>query len=240
MKKNCLPVWLMAIIIFGCTMPSKVHAQNAAYAAEQSKKNWVALFDGTSMKGWRSYQNKPANSWSVKDGLLCNKGNKDTSVKHADLITEKEFENFELSVDWKIAPQANSGILYMVTENYPSSYQSGPEYQLLDDRGYPEKIENWQKTGANYAMDPPTVDATKPAGEWNHTVIIVDHGKVEHWLNGQQVVAYTLWNDAWQQHKATGKWKDTKGYGQSAKGHIALQDHGGEVWFKNILLREIK
>ena len=240
MKKTCLPVWLMAIIIFGCMMPSKIHAQNAANAAEQSKKNWVALFDGTSMKGWRSYQNKPANSWSVKDGLLSNKGNKDTSVKHADLITEKEFENFELRVDWKIAPQANSGIIYMVTENYPSSYQSGPEYQLLDDQGYPEKIENWQKTGANYAMNPPTIDATKPAGEWTHTVIIVDHGKVEHWLNGQLVVAYTLWNEEWQKHKASGKWKDTKGYGQSAKGHIALQDHGGEVWFKNILLREIK
>ena len=127
----------------------------------------------------------------------------------------------------------------MVSEAYATSLLSGPEYQLLDDRGYPTKIENWQKTGANYAMDPPLLDATKPAGEWNTTVIIVDHGKVEHWLNGKKVVSYILWSDSWQQHKANGKWRDASGYGQFAKGHIALQDHGGEVWFKNIMIREL-
>jgi hypothetical protein len=110
---------------------------------------------------------------------------------------------------------------------------------LLDDRGYPTKIEDWQKTGANYAMDPPLMDATKPAGEWNHTVIIVNKGHVEHWLNGKKVVEYELWTDTWQKHKATGKWKDHKGYGLASKGHIAIQDHGGEAWFKNITIREL-
>ena len=191
------------------------------------------------MTGWRTYKNKVANSWQVKDGILSNKGNKDTSTKHADLITEKEFENFELVLDWKIAPQANSGILYMVTEEFVSSYLSGPEYQLLDDQGYPEKIEDWQKTGANYAMDPPLMDATKPAGEWNHTKIIVNRGHVEHWLNGKKVVEYELWTDTWKQHKANGKWKDAKGYGLAKKGHIAIQDHGGEAGFRNIMIKEL-
>src|ERR1700750_14441 len=86
-----------------------------------------ALFNGTSLQGWRTYQYKPADSWYVKDSMLCNKGNADPNTKHADLITDKEYENFELSFDWKIAPQANSGILYMVSEEFPSSYLSGPE-----------------------------------------------------------------------------------------------------------------
>lgn len=196
------------------------------------------LFDGKTLKGWRTYQNKPADSWMVQDGMLVNKGNKDPKTKHADLITEKEYENFTLSLDWKIAPAGNSGILYLVTEEYPSSYLSGPEYQLLDDQGYPEKIEDWQRTGANYAMNPPMVDATKPAGEWNHTVIKIYKGHVEHWLNGKKVVAYELWSDDWQKRKATGKWKDTKGYGMAKKGHIAIQDHGGEVWVKDVVIEE--
>jgi hypothetical protein len=198
-----------------------------------------SLFDGKTLAGWRTYQNKPADSWFAKDGMLCNKGNKDPNTKHADLISEQQYENFELSFDWKIGPAGNSGFLYMVTEEYPSSYLSGPEYQLLDDKGYPSKIEDWQKTGANYAMDPPLLDATKPAGEWNHTVIKVNKGHVEHWLNEKKVVEYELWSDAWKQHKASGKWKDAKGYCAAKKGHLAIQDHGGEAWFKNIVIKEL-
>jgi hypothetical protein len=205
----------------------------------QEKGKSQPLFDGKTLAGWRTYQNKPADSWFVRDGMLSNKGNKDPQTKHADLITEKEYSNFELSFDWKIAPQANSGVMYLVTEEYPSAYLSGPEYQLLDDKGYPSKIEDWQKTGANYAMDPPLADATKPAGEWNHTIIIVNKGHVEHWLNGTKVVSYELWTDEWQKHKTTGKWKDAKGYGLARKGHIALQDHGGEASFRNIMIKEL-
>jgi hypothetical protein len=219
-------------LVLGCLLLSTLvtMAQN---------KEWKSLFDGQSLSGWRTYQHKPADSWFVKDGLLSNKGNGDPNTKHADLITEKQYENYELSIDWKIAPQANSGILYMVTEEFPSSYRSGPEYQLIDDKGYPGKLETWQITGANYAMDAPLVDATKPAGEWNHTLIIINKGHVEHWLNGKKVVDYDLWTDSWKQRKAAGKWKDDKGYAASKKGHIALQDHGGEVWFKNIKIREL-
>ncbi|MES2005074.1 MAG: DUF1080 domain-containing protein [Bacteroidota bacterium] len=197
------------------------------------------IFNGKTLDGWRTYRNQPADSWFVKDDMLCNKGNKDPQTKHADLVTMAQYENFELSLDWKIAPQANSGILYMVSEAYPAAYTSGPEYQLIDDKGYPAKLEDWQKTGANYAMDAPVTDATKPAGEWNHTVINVNKGHVTHWLNGKKVVEYTLWSDAWEKQKATGKWKDHKEYGMAKKGHIAFQDHGGEAWFKNIRLKEL-
>lgn len=206
---------------------------------DPQQKGWKNLFNGKSLAGWRTFQNKVSGSWSVHEGLLYCSGNKNGNTRHADLISEEQFDHFELSIEWKIAAGANSGILYLVSETFPATYHSGPEYQLIDDNGYPAKLEDWQKTGANYAMNTPTEDATKPAGEWNHTRIIVDHGKVEHWLNGKKIVAYTLWDEDWQKNKASGKWKDIEAYGSVKTGHIALQDHGGEAWFREIRIRRL-
>ncbi|WP_143308083.1 3-keto-disaccharide hydrolase [Chitinophaga vietnamensis] len=208
----------------------------------EKAEGWQQLFNGKDKTGWRGYKNKPTDSWVVEPSgtLHCLGSKTDKSDKRADLITDKEFENFELYVDWRLAPQGNSGILYMVTEQYDAPYLSGPEYQLIDDKGFPEKLEDWQKTGANYAMNPPLVAASNPIGEWNHTRIIVNKGHVEHWLNDKKVVEYELWTDEWKKHKAEGKWKDAKGYGMSKKGHIVLQDHGSEAWFVNIKLKELK
>lgn len=176
----------------------------------------------------------------VKEGVLyCKASASDMSGSRADLITNDQFENYELSVDWKISSRGNSGIVYMVTEEFNASHLSGPEYQLIDDVGYPQKLEDWQKTGANYAMNPAPEAAPKPIGEWNNTRIIVNKGHVEHWLNGKKIVNYELWTDKWKQEKATGKWKDAPGYGLSKKGHIALQDHGSEAWFRNVKIKEL-
>jgi hypothetical protein len=192
------------------------------------------------LNGWRTYQNKPADSWMVKDGVLYCKGSTtDKSDRRADLITNDTYENFDLQLDWKIAPQGNSGILYMVTEDYETSYLSGPEYQVIDDVNFPEKLEAWQKVAANYAMNTAPAAHPKPAGEWNHARIVVDHGHVQHWLNGEKVVEYDLWTDDWKKRKAEGKWKDAPGYGMSKVGHIALQDHGSEAWFKNIEIKRL-
>lgn len=226
--KNRL-LWLL-IAFFGSSLLHDASAQS---------KKWISLFDGKTLKGWRTYQHKPSGSWLVSDGVLYCKGNKEGNQQHADLITEEEFGNFELSIEWKIASGANSGIIYRANEKYGASYESGPEYQLIDDSGYPGKLEDYQKTGANYAMDAPVINATKPAGEWNETRIIVNKGHVEHWLNGKKVVEYELWSDSWKAHKAAGKWKDKEGYGMSEAGHIALQDHGGEAWFKHIRIRKL-
>ncbi|HEY0271531.1 MAG TPA: DUF1080 domain-containing protein, partial [Chitinophaga sp.] len=156
-----------------------------------------------------------------------------------DLVSDSMYDNFALEIDWKIAPKANSGILYLVNETQPQPYQTGPEYQLIDDAGYPEKLETWQQTGANYAMDPPLTLAAHPAGNWNHTRIMVYHGKVEHWLNDKLVARYELWTPAWEQHKASGKWKDAPEYGAAHSGHIDLQNHGDEAWFRNIKIRRL-
>lgn len=228
---------LAATLFLGCGETPKATNTNDMTTNETG---YTSLFDGQTMAGWRMYQNKPADSWTVKEGMLYCKGSTtDKSDRRADLITTGQYENFDLSLDWKISPQGNSGIMYLVTEEYPAAYLSGPEYQLIDDVNFPEKLEDWQKTGANYAMDPAPAARPNPAGEWNHTRIVVNNGHVEHWLNGAKVVDYQLWTDEWKQKKTGGKWKDAAGYGLSKKGHIALQDHGSEAWFKNIRIREL-
>src|SRR5690606_1561087 len=115
---------------------------------------------------------------------------------------------FELQIEWKISEGGNSGLMYLVSETAEAAYMTGPEYQMIDDAGFPEHLENWQKSGANYAMHPPAELRSKPAGEWNHTRLIVDNGKVEHWLNGAKVVEYELGSEEWKNLKRNGKWKD--------------------------------
>jgi len=201
----------------------------------EKKEGWKLLFDGTTTNGWRHFKNKEADCWEVLNGELhC----KETGVtKRADLITTDQFENFELLIDWKISPKYNSGIMYLVTEENNATFESGPEYQLIDDKCYPGKLSSKQLTASNYDMHAPSADFTKPPGEYNHTRIVVNKGHVEHWLNGARVVAYELWSAEWNQLKAGSKWKDVKNYGMSKKGHIALQDHGGGVYFKNIKIK---
>lgn len=207
---------------------------------EDQAAGWKLLFDGKTLNGWRTYQNKASDSWTVQNGVLhCKGSTTDKSDLRSDLITAEQFENFELSLDWKISPQGNSGILYLLTEAEKAAYMTGPEYQIIDDLNFPEKLEDWQKTGANYAMNPAPTAQPRPVGEWNQTQIIVNKGHVEHWLNGKKIVEYEMGSDEWQQHKAQGKWKDTPSYGTARKGHIGLQDHGSEAWFRNIRIRQL-
>ena len=230
-------ILLLSAIITSCAS-SKITIDNNLSKSEKSDYN--LLFDGKSMNGWRIYQNRTSDSWSVNNGTLYCKGSAENkSDKRADIITNDVFENFDLSIDWKISPKGNSGIIYLATEEFPASYLSGPEYQLIDDINFPEKLEDWQKTAANYAMDPAPAAVPNPVGKWNHTRIVVNNGHVEHWLNGKKVVDYQLWTDEWKKKKMAGKWKDAPGYGQSKKGHIALQDHGSEAWFKNIKIKRL-
>ena len=203
---------------------------------QEKGKGWQLLFDGKTLDGWKTFKNKPG-SWKVNDGMLCSAS---ADAGNADLLTNGVYENFELDIDWKLSPQGNSGILYLVNEDYDQTFLSGPEYQLIDDDNFPEKIENWQKTGANYAMNPPAVKAAKKPGEWNTTKIIVNKGHVEHWLNGKKVVEYTLWSDEWKKAKAAGKWKDAAGYAASKSGHIALQSSHSQVETSGICFRNIK
>ena len=238
MNKIICFLFLLMVVQIKISAQNNVTEKDNYLDKDEQRKGWKLLFDGKDLKGWRTYQNKPADTWRAEDGTLHCIG-KDKSTKRGNLITTEQYENFELNVDWKLTPYGNSGILYMVTEQYKEPYLSGPEYQIIDDLHFPEKIEDWQKTGANYAMDPAPTAQPSPVGEWNHAKIIVNKGHVEHWLNGKKIVDYELWTDDWKKKKAAGKWKDAPGYGASKRGHIALQDHGSEAWFRNIKIREI-
>lgn len=226
---------VFAIIIMSFMSDNK--QKDNTLTAKEKKEGWKLLFDGTTMTGWRSYQNKQTDNWDVKNGELYCK--EEGVTKRADLITAENYENYELQIDWKISPKKNSGIIYMVTEDNGATYESGPEYQLIDDIGYPGKLSDKQLSGSNYDMNAPTAKVAKPAGEFNHTKIVINKGHVEHWLNGTKVVDYQLWSPEWEQTKANSKWKDVKPYGMSKTGHIALQDHGGGVAFKNIKIKPL-
>ena len=234
MKKTIL-FFTIAIVIMSF-MTHNDQTDNTL-SEKEKKEGWVLLFDGTTMNGWRSYKNKESEGWDVKNGELYCKA--EGVTKRADLITANKYENYELQIDWKISPKKNSGIIYMVNEENGASYESGPEYQVIDDAGYPAKLQDKQLSGANYDMHAPSAKVAKPTGEFNHTKIVINKGHVEHWLNGTKVVDYQLWTPEWEQIKGTSKWKDVKPYGLSKSGHIALQDHGGGIAFKNIKLKPL-
>ena len=213
-------------------------ADNQLTAGEESQ-GWKLLFNGQNMNGWKTYQNKENDSWEVVDGTLHCKP--DTAAqKRADILTEEQYSDFELAFDWKVAPGDNSGVIYRATEEFDQPYLSGPEYQVIDDEGYPGDLTPTQTSGSNYDMHAAPADKKiNPPGEWNTGRIVANGNHVEHWLNGVKVVEYELNSPEWKKLKDGSKWKDAKGYGASSKGHIDLQDHGGEVWYRNIKIKTL-
>jgi hypothetical protein len=201
----------------------------------------VSLFDGKTFNGWHNFNQKgEVKSWMIEDGALVCLGN--SGGGHSgDLVSDMDYENFEMTWDWKITKGGNSGVMYHVLEDpkYHAPYETGPEYQMIDDVGYPGKLEEWQKAGADYAMNLANdKKKLKPVGEWNTSKIVYNKGHVEHWLNGEKVVDFQ--RDAnWETQKKTGKWKDYPDYGSAKMGKIALQDHGNKVYFKNIMVKPL-
>ncbi|MBX2962149.1 MAG: DUF1080 domain-containing protein [Cyclobacteriaceae bacterium] len=220
--------WLLIFTLTLACQPAK---------QPEDSTNAHSLFDGKTLNGWRIFKNKENNSWEVIDGTLHCKPFSETEINHrSDLITEEQYENFELSFNFKIASQSNSGVMFRVSEDYELTYASGPEYQIIDDDGYPGQLAEENKTAGNYAMHVPEGKTLKPVGEWNEGKIIARGNHIEHWLNGNKVLAYELYADDWTTRRDASKWKDFPGYASVRKGHIALQDHGNEVWFKNIII----
>lgn len=204
-------------------------ADNTLTAAEKAA-GWKLLFDGKSMDAWRGFK-KPASDWTVADGALA-----PDPKASGDLITKAQFGSFELAFDWKVSAKGNSGVMYRVTEAADRSYYSGPEYQVLDNsRGEPPL----QRAGALYDLYAPAVDATKPVGEFNQSRLVVKGDHVEHWLNGQKVAAYDLGSPEFKAKVAASKFKAWP-FATSPTGHIALQNHGDHVWYKNLKVRVLK
>ena len=204
--------------------------------AEEQSAGWRLLFDGKTTRGWRNFQARTLDRrWRAVNGELTL-----TAPGGGDIVTEDEFENFELKFEWKIAPNGNSGVFYNVPEdNYETIWHVAPEMQLLDDDGHPDGRIPSHRAGANYDLQVPKYTVTNPVGEYNTARIIVDDGHVEHWLNGRKLVAYTLWSDEWEAMVKSSKFAELPNYGRARSGRIAIQDHGDRVWFRNIKIREL-
>jgi hypothetical protein len=203
-------------------------------SGQQHAGSVQSLFDGKTTAGWRAYKGTdcPA-GWQVVDGAL-------TRVAEAgDIVTLEEYQDFELELEWMVTPGANSGVMYRVTEDHEAPWETGPEYQILDDAAHRDGLDPRTSAGSNYAMHAPAVDATRPAGEWNQARILVRGAHVEHWLNGQKIVEYELWSPDWEARVAQCKWKDRPDYGRRRSGRIALQDHGDRVAFRNLRIQRL-
>lgn len=241
MKKTTLFFSIFVISATMLTQTGKSQTQNSL-SKNEKKQGWTMLFDGKTLDGWKGFNSdKMFGCWSAANGeMICRgEGGSETA---GDIITVQQYENFEMSLQWKITKAGNSGIFYHVLEGaqYHAAYETGPEYQLIDDEGWPGGLENWQQTGADYGMYPAKEGKLlKPVGEWNLSKIIYDKGHVEYWLNGMKVVEFQAYSPDWEKKKAASKWKDFPGYAISKKGHIGLQNHGSGVSFRNIKVRII-
>lgn len=230
--------WIAACI-FGAFGSSIGHSADSPSSEvnrlteSEKKSGWRLLFDGKTTEGWRGFKKEsfPKNGWVVQEGWL----KKIANVRGGDVITKEEFNDFELQWEWRLEPKANNGVKYLITEERDSGV--GHEYQMLDDIGKPF---NKSSTAGFYAVLPPKENkAVKPAGEINHSRILVQGNHVEHWLNGEKVLEYELGSDEVMAGVAKSKFKNVKDFGTKIKGHILLTDHKDEAWFRNIKIREL-
>ncbi|WNJ17315.1 family 16 glycoside hydrolase [Pontibacter sp. G13] len=222
--------------------PEKAPA-NTLTAAQQ-KAGWELLFDGKTTNGWRNFGKETIGSaWRVENGTLTLGGSKDgwQTQDGGDIITDGVYRDYELELEWKISEGGNSGIIYNVIESdeYDYVWQTGPEMQILDNERHPDGRIFKHRAGDLYDLIPCEYVTVLPPGQWNQVKLRVQNGQVEHWLNGRKVVETTFWTPEWDELVAGSKFKDMPGFGTGKEGHIALQDHGDRVWFRNIRIRRL-
>jgi len=225
---------VIGVVLAGGTTHDDRTTMNTLTAKEKAE-GWRLLFDGKKTNGWRGFrQAQLPDGWKAVDGALTRVG------PASDIVTVDEFGDFELTIEWTIPPNGNTGVFYRVTEDDAVMWHTAPEYQVIDNGYTKGKLKPAQYAGANYDLHPPSRDVTKPIGSWNQTRILVRDAHVEHWLNGVKVVEYELWSDDWTERVAASKFKDFPRYARARRGHIGLQDHGDRVAFRNIKIRELR
>ncbi len=204
----------------------------------QRKAGWQLLFDGTSCEHFRGFKREDLpGAWSAQDGTLA------FDPEHedrGDILTKAQYESYVLELEWRVAPKGNSGVMFHVGESEGAPWATGPEMQILDNEGHPDGRARKTSAGANYALDAPALDVTRPPGRWNRARLVVDGTRIEHWLNGWKLLEYELGSEAWKARVATSKFKDMQAYGSLRKGHIGLQDHGDVVAFRNLRIKPLK
>ncbi|MCK0191353.1 DUF1080 domain-containing protein [Arenibacter sp. F20364] len=266
-KKSFTPfaaVLILLLMVSGCKgkeekKPEEVNnvgQLNNTLTALEMEQGWELLFDGESFKGWRGLGRKDVQTelWKIEDGTIrkLNSGEVPSMpdgqpMEGGDLMTEDTFDNYELYLEWKILKAGNTGLKYNVSEEMSQKFGSqysalGFEYQLLDDSDslYAEKLKPSQYTGSLYDMIAPENAKVRPAGVFNSSRIVVNDKHVEHWLNGKKVVAYDFGSPHLDSLFQKSKFVDYPGFLEKRKGHIVLQNHKDDAWFKNIKIRKIE
>ena len=242
-----LPMLLILSLSTAAALAETPAAKAPGLTAQEKTAGFQPLFDGKTTKGWREFGKDkfPDKGWVVKDGMLVHEKNS-KDYRAGDIITTEQFDNFELKLDVKITSRGNSGVKYLVTEDKTLGNQKNAvsfEFQVLDDELHPDakKGKDGNRTmGSLYDLIPAAKDkVVKPIGEWNEVRLIVDGNNIEHWLNGKKVLSYVRGSPELKALIKESKFKDVPGFGESAKGHILLQDHNDEIAFRNIRLRKL-
>lgn len=234
---------LGSILLVGTSVMNQSMAQEKdnTLSKKEKREGWQLLFDGMTTAGWHSF-NQPdlGNAWNVENGTL-HFSRADKSAKGGDATSAEVYGDFELSLDWKISKNGNSGIMFLVQEGpeYGRPYYTGPEMQVLDNSGHPDAKIVKHRAGDLYDLITSTPETVKPAGEWNSIKLKLKDAKLEFWQNGAKVISTTLWDDNWNKLVAGSKFKNMEGFAKFKSGHIVLQDHGDEVWYKNIKIRKL-
>ncbi len=206
----------------------------------EAKAGWQLLSNGTDFTGWHGFNMIGIpDCWTIADGCFTM-----TTVGGAesqDIVTDKKYKSFAIFVEFKLDTAANSGIIYHIVEDtiYKFPYETGAEYQVIDHENWPDSLADWQICGANYAMYPPKTQPFKNVGEWNQALLVVNGNKVTHILNGEVVVEFEKYSEEWKQLRNSGKWNSFPDYSKSDEGNISLQNHGTQVWYRNVKIKEL-
>lgn len=242
-SKSASLLLVPAFMAFSCGGGERQVHEITETVVEES--GWESLFDGQTFEGWSKYGGgEVGKAWKVQDGAIYlaakNKGAWQEG-DGGDIVTDEEFDNFHFQAEWKISKNGNSGIIFFVNDSgeYSYSFMSGPEMQVLDNDGHPDAKIRTHRAGDLYDLIESSEETVKPVGEWNLAEIIAKDGKLELHLNGVMVVSTTMWTPEWDEMVANSKFKDMPGFGKYKKGKIALQDHGDEVWFRNIRIKRL-
>jgi hypothetical protein len=243
MKATLIGLFLGAVVLYACGSSQDEVLEEPM--GEDLENEWINLFDGKTFQGWSKYGGGQVGAaWKIQDGAIyldaLNKEGWQTG-DGGDIVTDEAFENFHFQVEWKIAKDGNSGIIFLVHESpeYAYPWMTGPEMQVLDNDGHPDAKIHTHRAGDLYDLIASSEETVKPVGEWNLAEIIVNDGNLKLHLNGVMVVSTTMWTEEWDELVSNSKFKDMPGFGKYKKGKIALQDHGDEVWFKNIRVKKL-
>jgi len=246
MTKSKLALWAAAGLLVACSGPKTEEAANAdSLAVVAPAEEWIPLFDGQTFNGWSKYGGgEVGKAWKIENGELyldaANKAGWQTG-DGGDIVTNEEFENFHFKYEWKIAPNGNSGVIFLVHESpeYQYPWQTGPEMQVLDNAGHPDAKIISHRAGDLYDLIVSSEETVKPAGEWNQAEIVINQGKLDFFLNGVNIVSTQLFTPEWEALIAKSKFKDMPGFGKYKKGKISLQDHGDVVHYRNLMIKKL-